>query len=402
MTDTAQVNGRLRVAVQIEKSPTGALDQLVKKMLATGIDVARLNGGDIDHPPPAAAQAAAEAAVREPGLARYTSNAGLPGLRSEIASWYTELGIPVGAEDVVVTNGAKHAISLALRLVLDPGSEVILPTPQWPTFPAAVGLAGGVPVPAERVEGPGAPLNRHALDAVVTERTRALILVTPDNPSGRSTGSAEFDEICDWAQERGIWVIVDQTYAGLEYERVGNARPGAPTQMFRENVIRIGTVSKTFCVPGWRVGWLIGSPEVARTGAAIHSHTVSHVSNLAQMGAVGALQARSEFLPQLLEKLRKRRDALCEELEDINGVRLVRPAGGIYAFADVREALKRLKYRSTQEMAERILETHRVAVLPGEAFGAPGWLRLSFGGTETANRVGTDRLRAVLTEWERR
>ncbi|MGH9187972.1 MAG: pyridoxal phosphate-dependent aminotransferase [Acidimicrobiales bacterium] len=367
----------------ISESATLAVDARAKALKAAGEAVIGFGAGEPDFPtPPHIVEAAAEA-CRDPKNHRYTPAAGLAELRAAIAAKTArDSGWAIDAAQVLVTNGGKHAVYNALTTLLDPGDEVLLPAPYWTTYPEPILLAGATPVAIATDETAGFRVTIDQLEAARTERTKALLFVSPSNPTGIVYPPAEVEAIGRWAADAGIWAITDEIYEHLTFGDHRFSSIPALVPELADRCIVVNGVAKTYAMTGWRVGWLIGPPDVVAAATNLQSHSTSNVCNVAQRAALAAVSGPLDAVADMRAAF-ERRAALAHKLLDgIPGVACIEPQGAFYAFPNCRGLLGRpLNGRtaaSTLELAEIILEEAKVAVVPGEAFGAPGYARISF------------------------
>ncbi|WP_199441719.1 pyridoxal phosphate-dependent aminotransferase [Umezawaea beigongshangensis] len=378
----------------ITESATLAVDSRAKALKAAGRPVIGFGAGEPDFPTPAAIVAAAQAACADPRNHRYSPAAGLPELRDS--------GHSVEPGQVLITNGGKHAVFTAFATIVDPGDEVLLPTPHWTTYPEAITLAGGVPVPVVADESTGYLVSVEQLEAARTERTKVLLLCSPSNPTGAVLGRELITAIGRWAVEHGIWVITDEIYEHLVYD--GALPVSAPVAVpeLADRCIVVNGVAKTYAMTGWRVGWLIGPRDVVAAAANLQSHLTSTVSNVAQRAALEAVSGPLDAVREMREAFDRRRRTTVEMLSAIPGVRCPTPRGAFYAYPSVKELLGRelrgTRLDSSADLAAAVLEHAEVAVVPGEAFGTPGYLRLSYALGDEDLVTGVTRLGDLLRE----
>jgi len=367
----------------IAESATLAVDAAAKAMKAAGRPVIGFAAGEPDFPTPAHIVAAAQAACRDPRMHHYTPTAGLPQLRQAVADkTRRDSGYEVGAAQVLITNGGKQAVYQAFAALLDPGDEVLLPTPYWTTYPEAIRLAGGVPVEVPTDEGSGYLASVAALEAARTPRTKVLLFVSPSNPTGAVYPPEQVREIGRWAAEAGLWVLTDEIYEHLTY---GDAEfSSMPVQVpeLADRCLVLNGVAKTYAMTGWRVGWLIGPRDVVAAATNLQSHLSSNVSNVAQAAALVAVQGDLSGVAEMRSAFDRRRRTMHAMLNEIDGVDCPEPQGAFYCYPSVRGLLGRpLRGRTPQtslELATLALEEAEVAIVPGEAFGTPGYARLSY------------------------
>jgi len=371
-----------RIAAMAE-SATLAIDAKAKALKAAGEDVIGFGAGEPDFPTPAHIVDAAVAACQDPKNHRYTPAAGLPELRAAIAAkTERDSGFEVEASQVVVTNGGKHAIYNAFATLLDDGDEVIVPAPYWTTFPESIAVAGGVPVIVETDETTGFRVTVDQLDAACTPRTKVLLFVSPSNPTGAVYPRDEVEAIGRWAVDRGLWVVTDEIYEHLVYGSATHHSMPVVVPEVAERCIVANGVAKTYAMTGWRVGWMIGPPDVVKAAANLQSHATSNVGNVSQRAALAAVSGDLSAVAQMRETYDRRRRRIHEMLTDIPGVSCLEPQGAFYAFPSMEGVLGTelggRRPSTTLELAEVILDEARVAIVPGEAFGAPGYARFSY------------------------
>ena len=371
-----------RVAA-IAESATLAVDAKAKALKAAGEDVIGFGAGEPDFPTPAHVVEAAARACREPRFHHYTPAGGLPELRAAIAAKTArDSGLAVDAAQVLVTNGGKQAIYQAFATLLDPGDEVLLPAPFWVTYPEAIALAGGVPVLVETTAASGFRVDVEQLEAARTPRTKALVFVSPSNPTGAVYPAEEVAAIGRWAAEHGVWAVCDEIYEHLVYgDNRFSSMPVRAPELADRCVVVNGT-AKTYAMTGWRVGWMVAPADVVRAAANLQSHATSNVCNVAQAAALAAIEGDQGEVGHMRAAFDRRRRRMHELLLTIPGVDCVEPQGAFYAFPSFQGALGRtLRGRTpatTMELAELVLEEAKVAFVPGEAFGAPGHARFSY------------------------
>src|SRR4051795_12678041 len=367
----------------ITESATLAVDAKAKALQAAGEDVVGFGAGEPDFPPPAHVVAAAAAACADPRNHKYTPAAGLPELRAAIADkTRRDSGYEVAASQVVVTNGGKHAVYNAFQVLLDPGDEVIIPAPYWTTYPEAVKLADGVPVEVFAPESAGFRVTVEQLEAARTPRTKVLLFVSPSNPTGAVYPRAEVEAIGRWAAKHGVWVLTDEIYEHLTYgDHEFTSMPVVVPEV-ADTCIVLNGVAKTYAMTGWRVGWMIGPPDVTKGAANLQSHLSSNVCNVAQVAALAALSGDLSAVAEMRTAFDRRRRTMVRMLREIDGVTCPEPKGAFYCYPSVKGVLAReLRGRTAHtsvELSEVILDEAEVAVVPGEAFGTPGYLRLSY------------------------
>jgi aspartate/methionine/tyrosine aminotransferase len=387
----------------IAESATLAVDAKAKALQAAGEDVIGFGAGEPDFPTPAPIVEAAIAACADPRNHKYTPAAGLPELREAIAvKTRRDSGLPVGAGQVLVTNGGKHAVFTAFAVLCDPGDEVLLPAPYWTTYPEAVALAGGVPVVIDTSEETGFQVTVDQLEAAWTPRTKVLLFVSPDNPSGAVCPPEQVEAIGRWAVERGVWVITDEIYEHLTY---GTSRfVSMPTVVpeLVDHCIVLNGVAKTYAMTGWRVGWMIAPPDVTKAAINFQSHTTSNVANVSQRAALAAVSGDLDAVVTMREAFARRGTAMHAALNDIPGVTCIPPQGAFYCFPNVTGLLGRdLAGRTcatTLELADHVLSEAKVAFVPGEAFGAPGYARFSFALSDDAAAEGIARIAKLVAD----
>ncbi len=373
-------------------------------MKAAGIDVVGFGAGEPDFPTPAEIVEAAAAACRDPKNHRYTPTSGLPELREAIAvKTKRDSGYEVPASAVLVTNGGKQAIYNAFAALLDPGDEVLLPAPYWTTYPEAVRLAGGVPVILPTTDATGFQVTVEQLEAALTERTKVLLFVSPSNPTGAVYPRAAIEAIGRFAAERELWVLTDEIYEHLVYE--GHEHHSMPVVVpeIRDRCVVVNGVAKTYAMTGWRVGWLIGPPDLVEAATNLQSHATSNVADVSQRAALAAVSGDLGAVQMMREAFDRRRRTIQQMLGSIPGVSCFEPQGAFYAFPSfegVFEAGWSHRGRrpvDTLELAEIVLEQAKVAFVPGEAFGAPGFGRFSYALSDADLVEGVKRLGALLS-----
>ena len=387
----------------IAESATLAVDAKAKALKAAGRPVVVFGAGEPDFPTPDYIVAAAVAAAQDPKNHRYTPAGGLPELKEAIAhKTLRDSGVSVSANQVLVTNGGKQAIYNAFATLLDPGDEVIVPAPYWTTYPEAIRLAGGVPVDVVTDETTGYLATVEQLEAARTERTKILLFVSPSNPTGAVYSPEQVEAIGRWALEKGLWVLTDEIYEHLVY---GDARFTSILKAVPEladRTVIVNGVAKTYAMTGWRVGWLIGPGDVIKAATNLQSHATSNVSNVAQVAALAAVSGDLSAVAEMKLAFDRRRQTIVKMLNEIPGVLCPEPQGAFYVYPSVKGLIgKEIRGRrpaSSAELATLILDEAEVAVVPGEAFGTPGYLRLSYALSDADLVEGVERLQKLLSE----
>jgi aspartate aminotransferase len=386
----------------IAESATLKVDAKAKALKASGRPVVSYAAGEPDFSTPQFIVDAAAEALRDPSNFRYTPAAGLPVLREAIAAkTLRDSGLDVDPAQVIVTNGGKQAVYQAFQAVVNPGDEVLLPAPYWTTYPEAIALADGIPVEVFAGADQDYKVTVEQLEAARTDKTTALVFVSPSNPTGAVYTHDETRAIGEWAVEHGIWIISDEIYQNLVYEgaravSIVEAVPDAAAQ-----TILVNGVAKTYAMTGWRVGWMVGPKEAIKVAGNLQSHLSSNVNNIAQRAALAALSGSQAEAEQMRLAFDRRRRTIVAELSKIEGITVPNPLGAFYAYPDVRGLLGREWAGQTPttslELADLILEKTEVAVVPGEAFGPSGYLRLSYALGDDALLEGIQRLQELFT-----
>jgi len=376
----SRVSDRLK---GLAPSATLAVDAKAKAMKAAGEPVIGYGAGEPDFPTPLHIVEAAAAACFDPRNHKYTPTAGLPELREAIvAKTKRDSGLEVTASQVLVTNGGKHAVATTFMTVLNPGDEVLIPAPYWTTYPESVYLAGGIPVPVMTSEADGFHVSVEQLEAHRTEKTKLLIFVSPSNPTGAVVAPDEVAAIGRWAAEHDIWVMCDEIYEHLTYGDAKHVSMPVVAPELRDRWIVVNGVAKTYAMTGWRIGWMISAPDVMDAAANYQSQTTANISNISQRAAVAALSGDLQAVGEMRSAFDRRRRKMVAMLNAIDGVTCATPEGAFYCFPNVSGLLGRsLGGRvstSSAQLAENLLESIKVAVVPGEAFGTPGFFRFSY------------------------
>ncbi|MEU2788261.1 pyridoxal phosphate-dependent aminotransferase [Streptomyces sp. NPDC007100] len=405
-TPPAQSPADRRVSARvgaISESATLAVDAKAKALKAAGRPVIGFGAGEPDFPTPGYIVEAAVEACRNPKYHRYTPAGGLPELKDAIAAkTLRDSGYAVEAANVLVTNGGKQAIYEAFAAILDPGDEVIVPAPYWTTYPESIRLAGGVPVDVVADETTGYRVTVEQLEAARTDRTKVLLFVSPSNPTGAVYTREQVEAVGRWAAEHGLWVLTDEIYEHLVYGDAEFSSLPVVVPELREKCIIVNGVAKTYAMTGWRVGWAIGPKDVIKAAANLQSHATSNVSNVAQAAAIAAVSGDLDAVEEMKVAFDRRRKTMVRMLNEIEGVLCPEPEGAFYAYPSVKGLLgKEIRGKRPQtsvELAELILEEAEVAVVPGEAFGTPGYLRLSYALGDEDLVEGITRVQNLLAE----
>ena len=367
----------------IAESATLAVDAKAKALKAAGENVIGFGAGEPDFPTPEHIVEAAVKACRDPKMHRYTPAAGLPELREAIAvKTLRDSGFLTTANQVLVTNGGKHAVFTAFAALCDPGDEVIVPAPYWTTYPEAVTLAGGVPVVVDTTEETGFRVTVEQLEKALTKRTKVLLFVSPDNPSGSVYPPEEVKAIGEWAVSRGIWVITDEIYEHLTYgQHKFSSMPTLVPELANQCVI-VNGVAKTYAMTGWRVGWMIGPADVMKASINFQSHATSNVNNVAQAAALAAVAGDLSAVSMMRDAFERRGRTMHRMLNDIPGITCLEPEGAFYCYPNVTGLIGKTfngkTANNSMELADIILSEVKVAIVPGEAFGTAGFARFSF------------------------
>ncbi|HEX9889588.1 MAG TPA: pyridoxal phosphate-dependent aminotransferase [Nitriliruptorales bacterium] len=397
---SSEVSARVR---GISESPTLAISARAKALKAAGEPVIGFGAGEPDFPTPAHIVEAAQRAAADPANHRYTPAAGQPALRAAIAAKTArDSGLTVTPDQVVVTNGGKHALFNVFQTLLDPGDQVLVPAPYWVTYPEQIALAGGDVVELATTAADGFRVTVDQLEAARTERTKALLFVSPSNPTGAVYPRDEVRAIGEWAAEHRIWVVTDEIYEHLVYGDHEFSSLPVEVPEAAERTVVVHGVAKTYAMTGWRVGWLIAPIEVAQGASRLQSHVTSNVCNVAQAAAIEALNGPQDAVAEMRAAFDRRRRLAVAALQRIDGITCVEPHGAFYVFPDLtglfgREIGGRL-VTDGLGLAEALLDHAKVALVPGEAFGAPGYARLSYALADDDLQEGIARIaRAVAT-----
>ena len=391
----------------IAESATLKVDAKAKALQAQGRPVISYAAGEPDFPTPSHIVDAASAAVLDPKNYRYTPAAGLPELRQAIADkTLRDSGLAVSPSQVIVTNGGKQAVYQSFATIVDEGDEVLLPAPYWTTYPEAIKLAGGVPVEVFAGSDQGYLVTVEQLEAARTPHTKVLLFVSPSNPTGAVYSEEQTRAIGEWALSHGIWVIADEIYQNLVYPSDGSGLPKAALSIVEavpglaDTTILVNGVAKTYAMTGWRLGWMVGPADAIAAASNLQSHLSSNVSNISQRAALEALTGPQDTVETMRLAFEQRRNTIVAELNRIPGVVCPTPEGAFYVYPDVTGLLGRewggVTPTTSLELADLILDQVEVAVIPGEAFGPSGYLRLSYALGDEPLLEGVRRLQGLF------
>ncbi|MFC6154075.1 pyridoxal phosphate-dependent aminotransferase [Nocardioides yefusunii] len=367
----------------IAESATLKVDAKAKALKAEGRPVIGFGAGEPDFPTPPYIVEAAVEACRDPKNHRYTPAGGLPELKNAIvAKTKRDSGYEIDASQVLVTNGGKQAIYEAFAAMLDPEDEVIVPAPYWTTYPEAIQLAGGVPVEVLADETQDYKVTVEQLQAALTPKTKVLLFVSPSNPTGAVYTADEIRAIGAWVQENNLWVMTDEIYEHLVYGDIETGSMPVLCPDLADYTVVVNGVAKTYAMTGWRVGWVIGPKDIIKAASNLQSHATSNVANVSQRAAIAALENDLSAVDEMKVAFDRRRKLIVSMLNEIEGFYCPTPLGAFYAYPSVKGMLGKTYdgklIETSAELAEYILEKAEVAVVPGEAFGSPGYLRLSY------------------------
>jgi aspartate aminotransferase len=385
----------------IAESATLKVDAKAKSLQAAGRPVISYAAGEPDFPTPEHIVEAAAAAVLDPRNHRYTPAAGLPELREAIAAkTLRDSGLEVSPSQVIVTNGGKQAVYEAFATLLDPGDEVLVPTPYWTTYPESIALAGGVAVDVFAGSDQDYLVTVEQLEAARTERTKVLLFVSPSNPTGAVYSPEQTKAIGEWADEHGLWVVSDEIYQNLVYDGVRAVSIVEAVPALADRTLLVNGVAKTYAMTGWRVGWMVGPGDAIKGASNLQSHLSSNVANISQRAAIAALTGPQDTVEVMRSTYDRRRRQIVEGLNAIEGVNTPLPQGAFYVYPDVTGLLGRtwggVTPTTSLELADLILDQVEVATVPGEAFGPSGFLRLSYALGDDALAEGVARLQRLF------
>ncbi|GGJ58361.1 pyridoxal phosphate-dependent aminotransferase [Glutamicibacter ardleyensis] len=389
----------------ISESATLAVDAKAKALKAAGRPVIGFGAGEPDFPTPDYIVQAAVEAAKDPKNHRYSPAAGLPELREAIAEkTLRHSGYELSGSQVLVTNGGKQAVYNTFAALLDPGDEVIIPAPYWTTYPESVQLAGGVPVSIFAGPEQGYKVTIEQLESVLTERTKILLFVSPSNPTGAVYTAEQITEIGRWAASKGLWVVTDEIYEHLTYGDVTFNSIATLVPELEDRVVILNGVAKTYAMTGWRVGWMAGPLDVIKAATNLQSHATSNVANVSQRAALAAVAGPLDAVEEMKMAFNRRRLAIVQGLNSIEGLHCPMPDGAFYAYSDVRGLLGRkirgVVNNTSAELAAFILEQAEVAVVPGEAFGPSGYIRMSYALGDADLAEGISRMAKLLGDSE--
>jgi aspartate aminotransferase len=403
MNESASPTRVSRRIGSIAESATLAVDAKAKALKAQGRPVIGFGAGEPDFATPDYIVAAAVAAAQDPVNHRYTPAGGLPALKKAIIdktlrdSQYT-----VTADQVLITNGGKHAVYNTFAALLDPQDEVLLPSPYWTTYPEAIRLAGGTVVEVFAGEDQGYLVTVEQLEAARTARTKVLLFCSPSNPTGAVYPPEQIAEIGRWAVANGIWVVTDEIYEHLTYDGVRSASMPVEVPELADTCVVLNGVAKTYAMTGWRVGWMIGPRDVIKAATNLQSHSTSNVANVSQRAAIAALNGSLDAAAEMKVAFDRRRRTIVRMLNEIEGVECPVPTGAFYVYPSVKGLFgKTIRGRvcdTSVELAALILDEVEVAVVPGEAFGPSGYLRLSYALSDADLAEGVGRIQKLLGE----
>ncbi|HEX4248221.1 MAG TPA: pyridoxal phosphate-dependent aminotransferase [Pseudonocardia sp.] len=387
----------------IAESATLAVDSKAKALKAAGRPVIGFGAGEPDFPTPPAIVAAAQAACTDPKNHRYSPAGGLPELKAAVAAKTArDSGYEVSASQVLITNGGKQAVYQAFATLLDPGDEVLLPAPYWTTYPEAITLAGGRAVDVVTDADASYLPTVAQLEAARTDRTKVLLWCSPSNPSGAVAPPELVAEVGRWALEHGIWVVTDEIYEHLVYDGVRAESMPVLVPELADTCVILNGVAKTYAMTGWRVGWMIGPADVIKAAGNLQSHLSSNVCNVAQRAALEAVSGSLDAVAEMRAAFDRRRKTIVEMLSAIPGMTCPTPHGAFYVYPSVQGLLgKEIRGRrpaTSVELAALILDEVEVAVVPGEAFGTPGYFRLSYALGDDDLATGVQRMADLLGE----
>jgi len=385
----------------IAESATLKVDAKAKSLQAQGRPVISFAAGEPDFPTPAHIVDAALNAVKDPKNYRYTPAAGLPELREAVAAkTMRDSGWGVEASQIIITNGGKQAVYQSFATLLDPGDEVLVPTPYWTTYPEAIKLAGGVQVDVFAGADQNYLVTVDQLEAARTPRTKVLLFVSPSNPTGSVYSPEQTKTIGEWADAHGLWVISDEIYQNLTYDGVTAVSIVDAVPALADRTILVNGVAKTYAMTGWRLGWMVGPADAIKAAANLQSHLSSNVSNISQRAALAALTGPQECVTQMRDAFDRRRKIIVSELNKIPGFVTPTPQGAFYVYPDVTALLGKtwggVTPQTSLELADLILDQAEVAAVPGEAFGPSGYLRFSYALGDEPLLEGMQRLQKLF------
>ncbi len=381
----------------INPSATLAIDAKAKALKATGAPVIGFGAGEPDFPTPAAIVEAAVDAARDPKNHKYSPTGGLPELREALASKTArDSGYHVSPRQIMVTNGGKQAVEEAFAVLLDPGDEVLMPTPYWTTYPEAIRLGDGVPVEVPTDESSGFKVSVEQLERAKTDKTKILLFVSPSNPTGAVYTDDETTAIGQWCLAHSIWVITDEIYEHLTYDGITATSMPVLIPELADTCLVLNGVAKTYAMTGWRVGWLIGPTDVVSAATNYQSHATSNVSNVAQRAALAAVAGPLDEVARMRESFDRRRRRIVDLLNQVESVTCLTPTGAFYAYPNLSGLLNRPLAgevaTTTLELADLVLDKVQVAFVPGEAFGTPGYGRFSYALSDADLEEGINRM----------
>ncbi|MDA8262803.1 MAG: pyridoxal phosphate-dependent aminotransferase [Actinomycetota bacterium] len=402
MTTESRPRISARVA-SVAESATLAIDAKAKALKAAGVDVIGFGAGEPDFPTPPFIVEAAARACADPKNHRYTPTAGLPELREAIAAkTLRDSGLAIEPSQVLVTNGGKHAIYNAFATMLDPGDEVLVPEPYWTTYPEAIRLAGGVPVFVPSSVSSGYKVSPADLERHLSPRTKVLLFVSPSNPTGAVYSRSETEALAAFAARHGLWLLADEIYEHLVYDDAVSTSIATMDPRGMEYTVIVNGVAKTYAMTGWRVGWMIGPKDVVAAAINLQSQSTSNVNNIAQRAAIAALTGDQSEVEVMRQAFDRRRRLIVSLLRGVAGVVCPMPEGAFYAYPEVGGLLARdyagVRPTTSSELAAVILDQAQVAVVPGEAFGTPGFFRLSYALSDADIEEGVARIAKIVNQ----
>jgi aspartate aminotransferase len=385
----------------LTESVTLAITAKAKALRAAGEDVIGFGAGEPDFSTPDHVVDAAQAACADPAMHRYTPTPGLPALRQAIAEkTERDSGLTVSPDRIVVTNGGKHALYNIFQALLDPGDEVLLPAPYWVSYPEQIRLAGATVAEVPTDAQSAFRVAVEQLEAARTPRTKALVFVSPSNPTGAVYPPDEVTAIGRWAADAGLWVIADEIYEHLVYGAARHVSMPVVVPELRDRCVVTNGVAKTYAMTGWRVGWSIAPLALSEAITRLQSHVTSNVSNVAQVAALAALTGPMDVVAEMRATFDRRRRLVHERLAEVDGIMCPLPEGAFYAFPSIEGMIGRevggRRVDSSLDLCDALLDNARVALVPGEGFGAPGYVRLSYALGDGELADGLDRIAKAL------